>query len=133
MRVRRSRATDAARTSRSSRPRNSPTTTDARLQRDQGRPFLISLGWSLRDYVKRVWDNSAEDNVLFLAGGITFNLLLAAVPFLLLLASGLTLMLPLFVRGTPIAGGADPIIEFRDLLLRAPGPGTTWRHDYSLL
>src|SRR6476620_7485247 len=42
---------------------------------------LTSLGWTLRDYAKRVWDNAGEDNVLFLAGGIAFNILLAAVPF----------------------------------------------------
>ena len=28
------------------------------------------IGWTLRDYAKRVWDNAGEDNVLFLAGGI---------------------------------------------------------------
>jgi len=43
----------------------------------------------LRDYSRRVWDNSAEDNIFFLAGGIAFNLLLAIVPFFLLLAGGL--------------------------------------------
>lgn len=43
----------------------------------------------LRDYSRRVWDNSAEDNIFFLAGGIAFNLLLAVVPFFLLLAGGL--------------------------------------------
>jgi membrane protein len=42
----------------------------------------------LRDYAKRVWDNAGEDNVLFLAGGIAFNILLAAVPFVLLLVWG---------------------------------------------
>src|SRR3712207_7916422 len=36
----------------------------------QQRPFYVSLYWSLRDYAKRVWDNSGEDNVLFLAGGV---------------------------------------------------------------
>src|SRR5689334_24754818 len=46
---------------------------------------LTSLGWTLRDYAKSVWDNAGEDNVLFLAGGIAFNILLAAVPFVLLL------------------------------------------------
>ena len=45
--------------------------------------------WTTRDYAKRVWDNSGEDNVFFLAGGIAFNLLLAAVPFLLLLVVGM--------------------------------------------
>ena len=52
------------------------------------RPFSSALGWTLRDYAKRVWDNSGEDNVLFLAGGIAFNLMLAALPFILLLAAG---------------------------------------------
>ena len=47
----------------------------------------------LRDYVKRVWDNSGEDNIFFLAGGIAFNILLAAVPFFLLLVSGLDVRL----------------------------------------
>ena len=57
------------------------------------RPLLVRLGWTLRDYAKRVWDNSGEDNVFFLAGGIAFNLLLAAVPFFLLMATGLTFFL----------------------------------------
>ncbi len=47
----------------------------------------------LRDYSRRVWDNSAEDNIFFLAGGIAFNLLLAIVPFFLLLAGGLSYFL----------------------------------------
>jgi membrane protein len=55
-----------------------------------GRPFYVSLGWTVRDYVKRVWDNSGEDNVLFLAGGIAFNIMLAAVPFVLLVVWGST-------------------------------------------
>ena len=53
------------------------------------RPLHLRIGWTLRDYAKRVWDNSGEDNVFFLAGGISFNLLLAVVPFFLLLATGL--------------------------------------------
>src|SRR5688500_3599086 len=57
------------------------------------RPLLIRLGWSLRDYAKRVWDNSGEDNIFFLAGGIAFNILLAAVPFFLLLGTGLAYLL----------------------------------------
>jgi membrane protein len=57
------------------------------------RPLLVRIGWTLRDYAQRVWDNSGEDNIFFLAGGIAFNLLLAAVPFFLLLATGLAYLL----------------------------------------
>ena len=57
------------------------------------RPFYVRLGWTLRDYAKRVWDNAGEDNIFFLAGGIAFNILLAAVPFVLLFVSGLATFL----------------------------------------
>jgi membrane protein len=39
----------------------------------------------VRDFSRRVWDKAGSDDVFFLAGGIAFNLLLAAIPFLLLL------------------------------------------------
>ena len=61
-----------------------------------GRPFYISLGWTIRDYAKRVWDNSGEDNVLFLAGGIAFNIMLAAVPFVMLVVWGSTYLFSAF-------------------------------------
>jgi membrane protein len=57
------------------------------------RPAFVQAGWTLRDYAKRVWDNAGEDNVFFLAGGIAFNILLAAVPFALLLITGLAYLL----------------------------------------
>jgi membrane protein len=47
------------------------------------------IAWTLRDYGKRVWDNAGEDNIFFLASGVCFNILLAAVPFVLLLFSAL--------------------------------------------
>jgi membrane protein len=65
------------------------------------RPWYISAGWTARDYLRRIWDNSAEDNVLFLAGGIAFNILLAAIPFLLLLIAGLTYLLPIISDAEP--------------------------------
>lgn len=65
------------------------------------RAWYINLGWTARDYLKRIWDNSAEDNVLFLAGGIAFNILLAAIPFTLLLITGLTFLLPAVSDVTP--------------------------------
>lgn len=49
----------------------------------------VEAGQSLRDYVRRVWKHSGEDDVLFLASGISFDLLLAIVPFALLIISGL--------------------------------------------
>ncbi|MBK5188934.1 MAG: YihY/virulence factor BrkB family protein [Gemmatimonadaceae bacterium] len=54
-----------------------------------GRSFLIRLWWAVKDYARRLWDVAGEDNISFLAGGIAFNLLLAAVPFTLLLLAGL--------------------------------------------
>ncbi len=57
------------------------------------RPFFTRAAWVVRDYAKRVWDNAGEDNIMFLAGGIAFNFLLAAVPFLLLLLAGLGYLL----------------------------------------
>jgi membrane protein len=53
--------------------------------------FALALG----DYARRVWVNSGEDRIFFLAGGIAFNILLAAAPFALLLMSGLTYVLRL--------------------------------------
>jgi membrane protein len=57
------------------------------------RSAVTRAGWILRDYARRVWDNSGEDNVFFLAGGLAFNILLAAVPFFLLVVTGLTYLL----------------------------------------
>jgi len=47
-------------------------------------PFVVF--W---DYVTRIWKKSARDDVLFLAGGVAFDILLAGVPFFLLLASAI--------------------------------------------
>ena len=76
------------------------------------RPLHIRISWLVRDYVKRVWDNSNEDNVLFLASGIAFNILLAAVPFFLLLVSGLG-----YVLGHESTASAQEVSELIDRLL----------------
>lgn len=91
------------------------------------RPFYVSFWWTLRDYAKRTWDNSGEDNVLFLAGGIAFNLILAAVPFLLLLITGATYLLPIFVRGaeTGASTTAQQVYEVLDRLLPAHQHGSS--------
>jgi membrane protein len=99
------------------------------------RSLPARVGWTLRDYAKRVWDNSGEDNIFFLAGGIAFNILLAAVPFFLLLVTGLAYLL----QQTPAAssaevsvlldrllppeanGGISPVHAFLDDVLKARG------------
>jgi membrane protein len=88
------------------------------------RPLLVDLGWTLRDYIKRVWDNSGEDNVLFLAGGIAFNLILAALPFVLLLAAGVTYLLPLFVRSVEV-NSTQTVFDFIDRLMPAHNHGSS--------
>lgn len=61
----------------------------------------MEAGWTVRDYLRRVWDNSTEDNILFLAGGIAFNILLAAIPFVLLIITGFTYVLPKLMTVSP--------------------------------
>ncbi len=51
-----------------------------------GAPGPLSVLW---DYVSRIWTKSARDDVLFLAGGVAFDILLAGVPFFLLIASAI--------------------------------------------
>jgi membrane protein len=65
------------------------------------RAWWENASWLARDYVGRVWDSSREDNVLFLASGIAFNILLAAIPFVLLVITGLTYLLPNLTSANP--------------------------------
>ena len=90
----------------------------SRTPRAHRRPLYLRIYWTLRDYAKRVWDNSGEDNIFFLAGGIAFNILLAAVPFFLLLVSGLAY----FLRQSPAASSAE-VAALIDRLL-PPHPET---------
>lgn len=92
------------------------------------RPWWVSLGWTARDYLKRVWDHASENNVLFLAGGIAFNILLAAVPFFLLLVTGLTYLLPAVTRLDPTVATT----EFVETLLPPTGVSGQWVHDVLL-
>jgi membrane protein len=76
------------------------------------------VGSVLRDYAKRVWDNSGDDNIFFLAGGIAFNVLLAIVPFFLLLVTGLAY----FLNQSTAASSAE-VTRLLDRLL-PPDPRT---------
>jgi membrane protein len=100
--------------------------------RAESRPRLLSLWWTFRDYAKRVWDNSGEDNVLFLAGGIAFNLMLAAFPFILLLAAGAAWLLPFVVRGRGVDSDLM-LYQFIDRLLPEHGHASNSQIDKILL
>jgi membrane protein len=75
--------------------------------------------WTLKDYLKRIWDNAGDDNIFFLAGAISFNLLLASVPFVLLLLSGLGYLL----HQSAVESTAS-LWAFIDQLLPPHAPGT---------
>lgn len=101
-----------------------PARTSIQAARVNKRPFFVSFLWTLRDYAKRVWDNSGEDNVLFLAGGVAFNLILAAVPLILLLVNGVTYLLPLFVKSAPV-NSARQVADYIDGLLPTHNHGNS--------
>ncbi|MEP6781379.1 MAG: YihY/virulence factor BrkB family protein [Gemmatimonadaceae bacterium] len=79
---------------------------------------------AFKDYARRIWQQSGEDNVFFLAGGLAFNILLALVPFALLLISGTS-----FVLGRRPEDAANTIIGLIESLLPkdAPAPGQLLR------
>jgi membrane protein len=76
------------------------------------RPRFSDLRWAARDYLARMWDNAYEDNVLFLASGISFDVLLAAIPFVITLVFGVTFVLNL----SPATSNAE-IIDVVDRML----------------
>ena len=49
------------------------------------RRALGRMGQGAREFLLRLWERLGQDDVFFLAGGIAFNILFAAVPFLLML------------------------------------------------
>ena len=51
------------------------------------------FGAAVADYLRRIWHHSAEDDLLFLASGVAFGILLAALPFGLMVMSVLATLL----------------------------------------
>lgn len=88
------------------------------------RTALLPKVEATKDYARRIWVQCGEDNVFFLAGGLAFNILLALVPFALLLISGIS-----FVLGRQPDDAANTIIGLIDSLLPrdAPAPGKLLR------
>lgn len=52
---------------------------------ERGETLLAAVG----DFARRLWHKGGRDDLFFLAGGVAFSIVLAGVPFFLLLASGL--------------------------------------------
>jgi membrane protein len=77
----------------------------------------LSIGDRVRRapaFLKQLWSAMGEDDAMFLASGIAFNLLLAVVPFVLLLVSVSVLAL-----GSTPDSAADTAMGFLDRLLPA--------------
>ena len=71
----------------------------------------------VRDFTAQTWKALGDDDVMFLASGVSFNLLLAVVPFVLLLAS-----VSIFFLGSTPDSAADVALSFLDRLL----PSKNW-------
>jgi membrane protein len=94
-------------------------------------PLHYSPGYRVREFLRRLWEKSVEDEVLFMAGAVAFNVVIALVP-LLILGIGLTgyivsarfadpseAVLALFEQMLPVAGDGLVLKE----ALRAPVAG----------
>ena len=81
-------------------------------------PMLV-----VRAFTAQVWKALGDDDVMFLASGVSFNVLLAVVPFVLLLAS----VSILFLGSTP-ESAADTALAFLDRLL----PAKNWSEGDSV-
>ncbi|MFA6168245.1 MAG: YihY/virulence factor BrkB family protein [Gemmatimonadaceae bacterium] len=64
------------------------------------------------DYARRLWVKGGEDDLFFLAGGVAYNILLAGVPFFLLLIAGIG-----YVLDKPEADSTRDVLEFLGRLL----------------
>ncbi len=78
---------------------------------------VVSPVQVVREFLGQTWKSLGDDDVMFLASGVSFNLLLAVVPFVLLLAS----VSILFLGSTPDSA-ADVALAFLDRLL----PSKSW-------
>jgi membrane protein len=63
------------------------TPADGRRILGAARGAIVRILVGTRDFAGRVYRKAGQDDIFFLAGGIAFNILLGAVPFLLLLVS----------------------------------------------
>lgn len=64
------------------------------------------------DYARRIWTKGGEDDLFFLAGGVAYNILLAGVPFFLLLIAGIG-----YVLNKNATDSTSDVVEFLGRLL----------------
>jgi membrane protein len=67
---------------------------------------------TLKDYTVRVFEKADDDNVFVLASGLTFSVVAAAVPFLFILVS----LVSLTLEAAAEAAGVQPIEQLRSYL-----------------
>ena len=67
---------------------------------------------ALKDYVVRVAEKASDDNIYVLSSGLTFSVLVAAVPFLFIIVS----LISLTLEAAAAAAGVEPIDQLRRYL-----------------
>ena len=78
----------------------------------RARRVIGGLWVALKDYIVRVAEKANDDNVFLLASGLTFSVLVAAVPFLLIVVS----LISLTLEAAAQAAGVQPIDQLRSYL-----------------
>ncbi len=89
---------------------------------DRARTAADGAWAALKDYTIRVVEKAEDDNIFVLASGLTFSVLVAAVPFLLIIVS----LLSLTLEAAADAAGVEPIEQLRrylDVLVPVLGEG----------
>jgi membrane protein len=91
-------------------PAGAPSQTRKWLGRAQ---YAAVQSWAtLKDYAVRVFEKADDDNVFLLASGLTFSVVAAAVPFLFILVS----LISLTLEAAAEAAGVQPIEQLRSYL-----------------
>lgn len=74
---------------------------------------LVAGFWgALKDYTARVIQKADDDNIFLLASGMTFSVVLAAVPFLFIIVS----LISVTLEAAAAAAGIEPIDQLREYL-----------------
>jgi len=93
---------------------------------------LVVASWAtLKDYFVRVFEKADDDNIFVLASGLTFSGLVAAVPFLLIIVS----LISLTLRAAAESAGLEPVEQLRaylDVIVPVLGEGAGASTERSL-